>query len=237
MLQEVQLLVARSEREVITRRALSTLLRAEGWVCQDHVIRLLARASRRERVAQLNLPLDAVQHRVHERQSVRVVHEFAPSESLLALEGLFLGAQVKVVVGLRLHVGVSGNHEPECPARRIVASLAGLRLHKAHHDVNEHSRREVLTGTGLLLVRVLLEQALVQVAEALLARRVPIETVDALDDLLEIGGLVDVRRGALVNLSNPPGSVLSELVKQLPVVALQLDTGPRPEVVPAVALG
>jgi hypothetical protein len=48
-------------------------------------------------------------------------------------------------------------------------NLAGLGLRQSDDAIDQRPRREVLAGAGLLLGGVLLKQALVEVAEALLA--------------------------------------------------------------------
>ncbi len=55
---------------------------------------------------------------------------------------------------------------------------SSVRLHHRDHAVDQRARREVLAGAGLLLVGVLLQQALVEIAQAFLPGAVPVELVD-----------------------------------------------------------
>ena len=174
VLEEVELLVAGGEGEVVAGGALAALLRAERRIGQHKVVILHGLAQVGEGVAQEDLPADVVQHGVHEGQSVGVVHEFAAGKGLVPLEPRGVGVQVEKVPGLLLHVGVGRNHKAERPACRVVTPLPRLRLHQPRHDANQRPRREILPRARLLLVGVLLQQAFVEVAEALFFRGEPV---------------------------------------------------------------
>jgi hypothetical protein len=76
--------------------------------------------------------------------------------------------------------------------RRVLDHLVGLGLHQAHEAVDQGARREVLLSAGLLLGGVRLQQALGEVAEALLARREPVQLVDGRGQGLEVGRLAQL---------------------------------------------
>ena len=122
-------------------------------------------------------------------------------------------------------------------ASLLVAALADLGLYEARHDVDERARGEVLAGAGFLLVGVLFEQALVEIAEALFLGGEPVELVDARDDFLEVLRLVDARGGAGVDLLNTAGGVGAEALEQLFVVFLEGEAPVLREHVPAVGDG
>ena len=119
VLEEVELLVARRVGEVVARRTLAALLRAERRIRQHDVVVLEALAEVRERVAKVNRAVDAVQHGVHEREAVRVVDELAAGEGFLDFKvGQFL-SKVGVVVRHVPDVLRSGDHEAERAAGRV----------------------------------------------------------------------------------------------------------------------
>ena len=78
---------------------------------------------------------------------------------------------------------------------RIADAVTQLRLHQPDDHVDQHARGEVLAGTGFLFVGILLQQALVQVAEAFFLRVVPVELVDLGDQRGECLRLADHRGG------------------------------------------
>lgn len=177
-----------------------------------------------------------MQHGVHEREPVRVVDELAAGEGLLDFEvGQLLG-EVSVVVRHVPDVLRSGDHEAERATGRVVAALAGLRLHEMRHDVDEHARREVLARTGFLLVGVLLEQSFIEAAEPLFLGGEPVELVDARDDLLEVLRLVDVCRGSGVDLAHAALRLCAKLVEDFLVVVLEVEAAQVAQRIPAAVL-
>ena len=119
VLKEVELLVARRVGEVVARRTLAALLRAERRIRQHDVVILEALAEVRERVTKVNRAVDAMQHGVHEREPVRVVDELAAGEGLLILEVCQFLSEVGVVVRHVPDVLRGGDHEAERAAGRV----------------------------------------------------------------------------------------------------------------------
>ena len=86
VLEEVELLVARRVGEVVARRALAALLRAERRIRQYDIIILEALAKVGQRVAEVDWAVDAVQHGVHEREAVRVMDELTAGKGFFRLK-------------------------------------------------------------------------------------------------------------------------------------------------------
>jgi hypothetical protein len=73
--------------------------------------------------------------------------------------------------------------------------LARLGLHEAQNAIDEGTRGKILAGAALLLTSVLLEEAFVQVAQALLLRAEPIELIDVFDELLQVAWVLEAGLG------------------------------------------
>ena len=174
VLEEIQLLVAGGEREVVAGGAFAAFFCAEGGICEDKVIILHGFAQIGEGVAQENLSPDVVEHGIHKGKAVGVVDQFAAGERLVPLEFRRVRVQIEEILGMRFHIGMGGNHKSERPAGGVIAPLPRLRLHQAGHHVNEHTGREILSRAGLLFTGVLFQQSLVKVAQPLLFRGEPV---------------------------------------------------------------
>ena len=236
MLQKVQLLIARGIGKVVTRCTLTALFRTEGRIGQHHVIALHFLAHVGKRIAQNNFALDVVQHGVHQRQAVRIMHQLAAGEGLRIFKLCRFLIQIKEIVRLLTHKIAGSNHKAEGTTGRIVAALAGLGCHQTRHYVNQYTRSEVLPGTALLFVSVFLQQSFVKITQSLLLRAEPVQLVNRPDNLFQILRLVDIRRRALVNFLNASRALLAQVIQQLLVKALQLQALARQQIVPAIAL-
>ena len=140
MLEERELLVRRREREVVACRQPTALLRPERRVRHDDVGLRQLLSRRGERVAELHVAVDAVEHQVHQGEAVRVLHELHAEECLCALEGLLSLLQVEQVVRLALDVAICRDEETARARRRILDELAGFGLHNVHDGVDERPR-------------------------------------------------------------------------------------------------
>lgn len=78
----------------------------------------------REAVAQNDVALYVVEHRVHQRQPVRVLNRLHPVESFAPLELLLLKRQVEKAVGAPLDVAVGGDEETARAGRGVLHALA-----------------------------------------------------------------------------------------------------------------
>ena len=177
-----------------------------------------------------------MQHRVHQRQAVRIMHQLAASEGLRIFKLRRFLIQIKEIVRLLTHKIACRNHKTEGTAGRIVTALAGLGCHQARHHVNQHTRSEVLPGAALLFVSVFLQQSLVKITQSLLLRAEPVQLVNRPDNLFQVLRLVDVRRRALVNLLNASRAPLAQIIQQILIKALQLQALARQQIIPAIAL-
>ena len=92
---------------------------------------------------------------------------------------LLVAGQVGVVVR---DVVVCGKEKAAGAAGRVANRLAGLGGNAVHHRLDQRTRREVLAGAGLGVLRVLLQQALVGLALHVGAHRGPVFLVDKVDD-------------------------------------------------------
>ncbi len=173
---------------------------------------------------------------VHQQQAVGVLHQLDADVGAGALELLLGLGEREVVVGERAHVAVGGDEEAAGAGGRVLHDLAGPRLDEGDHAVDQGARGEVLAGARLLLGGVLLEQALVEVAEALGAGGVPVEGVDLLDQLAQDPGLLDGGVGAGEDLLDELRALGAEVDEQLAVELELVDPVPGLEVVPALAL-
>ena len=223
VLEEDELLVARRVGDVVARRAAAALLRAEGRVREDDVGLRELRAARAERVAERDVALDVVEHRVHQREALHVGDELHAVEGFALLEVLLRDGEIVELVGVRLHVAVGVDEEAAGAHGGILHALAGLGLHERDHALDERARREVLAGAALGLLGVLLEQALVEIAEPLGLRAVPVERVDVLDDGAEVPRLAERRRRVGEDRLHAPRALAAEVDEELLVELEQLD--------------
>src|SRR5215471_20486531 len=99
MLQEGELLVASDVSKIIACRPTTTTFGAEWWVGQDNIGFGQSDPHGGKRIAQEHVAFDAVEHGVHQQQSVRVRHQLNTDKRLLALELLCLSRQVEEVIG------------------------------------------------------------------------------------------------------------------------------------------
>ena len=105
--------------------------------------------------------------------------------------------------------------KPPVPDRGVLHELARLRLHQRDHALDERARREVLPRAALLLLGVLLEQPLVEVAEPLGLGAVPVERVDRLDDGAQVPRLPERRRRVRVDRLHAPRALAAEVEEEL----------------------
>lgn len=140
-----------------------------------------------------------VQHQIHQCQAVRVL------DVLHAVEG---AAAVFTLVRFRprirgtvfTYVPIGCDEKATGAGGRVLDDVFQRRLHHRHHAVDQRTRREVLTGAGFLFVGVLLQQALVEIAQPLLPSAVPVELVDLGDEGGEGGGFLDEGTGVAEDL-------------------------------------
>ena len=180
------------DRKIGPRRPSSAFLRAERRVRQDDIGFADPLTVRGKRVAALDHAFDAVKHEIHQAEPVRVGHELKPDEGVVPLKEGLRFRQLIEIVGLVLDVAIGGDQKPARAGGRVLHDFARLRLHQANDAIDQRARREILPCPGFLLGGVLFQQAFIEIAEALFARRKPVELVDRIGERLEIGGLAQL---------------------------------------------
>ena len=83
------------------------------------------------------------------------VHQLHTVERFVLLE-ICLTVRERIHIVMRIDIAVGCNHKAKSTAGRVKALVAQLRFDELRHHIDQHTRGEVLTGTGLLLVGVLL---------------------------------------------------------------------------------
>ena len=135
-----------------------------------------------------------------------------------------------------LDIAVSSDHKAKSTTGWVVAPLTGLGGNKSGHDIDENARRKVLSGTGLLLRRILLQQAFVKIAQSFFLGTIPVELIDGLDDFLQVLGLVDIALCALIDFSDTAGAALAQMLQQFLVELLQFHALFGNKLVPTILL-
>ena len=236
VLQERELLVGGRVFEVVAGRAAAALFGAEGWVGEDDVGGRESGALARQGVADGDAALDVVQQQVHAEQALDVLDQLHRHHGVFDLELLLGGGQLEDVVVLAGPV-VGGDQEAAGAGGGVLHDLTGARLHARDDAIDERARREVLAGARLELAGVLLEQALVEVAEALRARLEPVEPVDRLDQRPQVTRLLERRARVAKDRLDLRRAVTAEAQQQAAIKRELLRAVLVLEVGPAVAGG
>ena len=163
MLQEGELLVGRGIGEILAGGQAAAFLGAEGRIGEDQAGLGQGLAFGAEGVAVADATAEAVQHEIHEREAMRVLHVLHAEEGFVAVFAL-LGVFERVEVVVLAQVVVGGDQEAAGAGGGVLNGVGQLRLHQGNHAVDQHARGEILPGAGFLLVGVLLQQSFVEVA-------------------------------------------------------------------------
>ena len=156
MLEKVELLIACGESEVITGGSFSAFLCSKRRVGENQAVALHGLAHIGQRIAINNLAINAVEHGVHQRQTVRVMNKLAAGKGFLFFKAGGFSVQREKVIRLLSDILAGGDHKAESTASGIVAAFSGLWLHQFSHNVNQHTGSEILPCAGFLLIGVLL---------------------------------------------------------------------------------
>ena len=236
VLQECELLVGRGEGEILAGGQAAAFLGAKGRVSKDQAGFGQGLAFGAEGVAIADAAAEAVQHEVHERKAVRVLHVLHAEEGLVAVFAL-LGVFERVEVVVVAQVVVGGDQEAAGAGGGVLDGVGQLRLHQGNHAVDQHARGEILAGAGLLFVGVLLQQAFVEVTQVFAVHAVPVELVDFGDEGGERGGLLDEAAGVGKDFLHQAGTLAAEVDQEDLVVLEAVGRGASGEVGPAVVCG
>ncbi len=123
------------------------------------------------------------------------------------------------------------------PAAGSWIGLAGLRLDERDDAVDQRARREVLAGAALGLAGVLLEQAFVQVAQAVLGGAEPVDAVQAPDQLLQVARLLQAGLRVGVDGGDQRVVAAAQFQQRLAVVVQQVQAAQARQRRPARVLG
>ena len=236
VLDEVELLVAGLDGEVVAVGRLVRALGAEGRIGEHHVVTLAA-VRLVDGVAEVDVRLDAVQKQIHQREPARARHEIL-AEVGLCLDAFGVGA-VEHAFGLLDQPFVSANEKAAGAAAGSQIVKSGLPRGSGfitrHDGLDQHARREVLAGAFLALAGGLLEQALEGRAFHVDVHRRPLFLVDHGDDALEIDRIVEARRGLREDVAEQAAG-FAKLAQDVGVVIGQRGAGLRLEAGPVAAL-
>ena len=170
-------------------------LLAEGRIGQHHVEALAGvggqRVGHTHRHALLGA--DAMKHQVHRAHARRALHQLPAAEGAVFQLALLVAGEVGEVVR---QVLMRGEQKAAGAAGRVADHLARPGRDAIHHRLNERARREVLAGTGLDVLRVALQQALVGVARHVGAHGRPVFGADQVhDDAPQLGRILTISTG------------------------------------------
>lgn len=150
---EVELLVARLDGEVVAVGRLVRALGAEGWIGED-VVEAVAAVRFVDGVVERDVGLDAVEEKIHQREPARTRDEVL-AEVGLRLDALRIGT-VEDAFGFRDEPFVGADEKAAGAARRVADFEVGLParvgLHHMADGLDERAWREVLARTLLPLL-------------------------------------------------------------------------------------
>ena len=136
------------------------------------------------------------------------VHQLHAVERFVLLE-ICLTVRECIHIVMRIDIAVGCNHKAKSTAGRVKALVAQLGFDKFRHHIDQHTRGEVLTGTGLLLIGVLLQESFIQVAQAFLFGLIPVQLINLRDDFFEVFRLLDAGGCVGVNLRHAANGFFS----------------------------
>jgi len=171
-------------------------LLAEGRIGQHHVEALAEVGSQRVGHAHRRalLGADAMEHQVHRAHARLALHQLPAAEGAVCQVTLLVAGEVGEVV--RQVVLMRGEQKAVGAAGRVADHLARPGRDAVHHRLNERARREVLAGTGLDVLRIALQQALVGVARHVGAHGRPVFGADQVnDDAPQLGRILTISTG------------------------------------------
>ena len=139
----------------------------------------------------------AVQGKVHQQQAVCVRDVLNALNSAIDLELLVLGVKVEIIVRCLADKGVGGDQEAACARCRVRDDLPRLWLHQPRHHGDQWAWGKVLPRAAFGFLGVLLQQAFVEVAEAVAFVGEPVQFVNGGDQRVEVLGFPDEGAGVV----------------------------------------
>ena len=118
---------------------------------------------------------------------------------------------------------------------RVLDYIAQVGPHDLDHAVDQGTRREILPRAGFLLVRVLLQQSLIEIAQTLMPRTVPVQFIYLADERRQRRWFFDERTGISVNLLHERRFCAAQFQQRALVEIQPFERGFRCQVLPAIA--
>lgn len=179
------------------------------------------------------LVAEAMQEQVHGAQARGGRHQFDRIERL--------GLQMAHLIAIKLIVfeDVTGGRKKKAPGARRGIDDGGpwLRAHCLDDGVDQSARREILAGAGLGILRVLFEQAFVDIPLDVGAKRAPGFLVDEIDDeAAQVGGVLDFVLGLAENDAQDAG-FLAQIFQGVAVMFFERQAIELNEAGPVVVFG
>ena len=133
-----------------------------------------------------------MEHQIHQAEAMCVWDQFHTDKGTVSLEEGLRLAQLIEIVSSFLDVVIGGDKESAGAGGRVLHNLAWLRFDQAHDAIDQGAWREILPCPGLFFRSVLFQQAFIEVAEPLFARREPVELVNGVGERLQVGWLAQL---------------------------------------------
>ena len=186
-----------------------------------------------ERIPQCDIGIHIVQIGIHQCQAMGLVYQFHTVERFVLLE-ICLTVSECIYIVMRIDIAVGCNHKAKSTAGRVKALVAQLGFDELRHHIDQHTRGEVLTGTGLLLIGVFLQESFIQVAQTFLFGLIPVQFVNLRDDFFEVFRLLDAGGCVGVNLCHAANGFFAQLAEQRIVVLFQVNAGTAGQRAPTI---
>ena len=175
-----------------------------------------------------------MQIQVHQRRLVGCGHDLVPIEGIL-LQKLLLGPIQLIVLGISQE-RLGSQEEPAAATAGIRDRLHWLRTHALHHGADQGPGCEVLPCPALDILRVLLQELLIDDALDVGGHGNPPLPVDHLYDTVEDGDVADLIDSPLEDLAQD-AALLAELLQGGFILDFQLRAPQGVHIRPGVALG
>jgi hypothetical protein len=237
VLDEVQLLVAGLDGEIIALRGLVGALGAEGRV-GENTIEALPPVGLVDSIPQGDFSLNAVEEKIHEGEAsgsgdevLAIVRAGLDAEDVLAVKSAFC----------LLHEPFVGAHEEAAGAARGVADrevgcLPWVGLHDTYDGLDKDARREILPCAFLALACCLLQKAFKGGAFHVDIEGGPFFLINHGNDALEVDGIVEARHALREDIAQE-AFALAEGAKGVRIMVGELRAAEGFEALPVAPFG
>src|ERR1035437_919495 len=194
MLDEVELLVACLNSKVLSFRRLVCALCPKRWIGQD-AVEPLAPICLVNRISEIDMWLDTMEIKIHQRHATRTRNQILPVICLGANALRFRTVENPLCLFVQPLVGT--DKKTARTARRVtyleIRIATRIGLHYSNDGLYKNSWREVLSGTFLTLARCFFQQAFESLALDIDIHRRPLFFVDHANETFEVYGIVESR--------------------------------------------